>query len=91
MKLLVLLLAVTGFAQEPAPDVERIMSQVGINQAEAQDLRNLYVYTQKQLLRFVLERRDGSVVGVRHAWTFDDMFSAFAIQGIEAKKKGEAK
>jgi len=32
---------------------------------------------------------DGSVVGVRHAWTFDDMFSAFAIQGIEAKNKGE--
>jgi ABC-type uncharacterized transport system substrate-binding protein len=32
---------------------------------------------------------DGSVVGVRHAWTFDDMFSAFALQGIEAKKKGE--
>ena len=32
---------------------------------------------------------DGSVTGVRHAWTFDDMFSAFATQGIEAKKKGE--
>jgi ABC-type uncharacterized transport system substrate-binding protein len=32
---------------------------------------------------------DGAVVGVRHAWTFDDMFSAFALQGIEAKKKGE--
>jgi ABC-type uncharacterized transport system substrate-binding protein len=32
---------------------------------------------------------DGSVTGVRHAWTFDDMFSAFAVQGIEAKKKGE--
>ena len=32
---------------------------------------------------------DGSIIGVRHAWTFDDMFSAFAIQGIEAKKKGE--
>ncbi|MGA7485488.1 MAG: DUF1007 family protein [Xanthobacteraceae bacterium] len=32
---------------------------------------------------------DGSVTGVRHAWTFDDMFSAFALQGIEAKKKGE--
>ena len=32
---------------------------------------------------------DGSVAGVRHAWAFDDMFSAFAIQGIEAKKKGE--
>ena len=32
---------------------------------------------------------DGSVTGVRHAWTFDDMFSAFATQGLEAKKKGE--
>src|SRR5438270_12179900 len=32
---------------------------------------------------------DGSVTGVRHAWTFDDMFSVFATQGIEPKKKGE--
>jgi ABC-type uncharacterized transport system substrate-binding protein len=32
---------------------------------------------------------DGSITGVRHAWTFDDMFSAFATQGLEAKKKGE--
>ena len=32
---------------------------------------------------------DGSVTGVRHAWTFDDMFSVFATQGIEGKKKGE--
>ena len=31
---------------------------------------------------------DGSVTGVRHAWTFDDMFSAFATQGIESKTKG---
>ena len=23
---------------------------------------------------------DGSVTGVHHAWTFDDMFSAFAVQ-----------
>jgi ABC-type uncharacterized transport system substrate-binding protein len=33
--------------------------------------------------------QDGSVTGIRHAWTFDDMFSAFATQGIEAKKRGE--
>jgi ABC-type uncharacterized transport system substrate-binding protein len=33
--------------------------------------------------------RDGSITGVHHAWTFDDMFSAFATQGIESKKKGE--
>jgi len=32
---------------------------------------------------------DGAVTGVRHAWTFDDMFSAFATQGIEQKTKGE--
>jgi len=31
---------------------------------------------------------DGSITGVRHAWTFDDMFSAFATQGIEQKTKG---
>jgi ABC-type uncharacterized transport system substrate-binding protein len=31
---------------------------------------------------------DGSITGVRHAWTFDDMFSAYAVQGIESKTKG---
>ena len=32
---------------------------------------------------------DGSITAVRHAWSFDDMFSAFALQGIESKKKGQ--
>ena len=31
---------------------------------------------------------DGSITGVRHAWTFDDMFSTYAVQGIEGKTKG---
>jgi ABC-type uncharacterized transport system substrate-binding protein len=31
---------------------------------------------------------DGSISGVRHAWTFDDMFSAYALQGIASKTKG---
>jgi len=26
---------------------------------------------------------DGSMVAIRHAWTFDDMYSAFAIQGLD--------
>jgi ABC-type uncharacterized transport system substrate-binding protein len=30
---------------------------------------------------------DGSVTGVRNAWTFDEMFSAFATQGIAQKTK----
>lgn len=36
----------------------------------------------------LLYAEDGSITGVRHAWTFDDMFSAYAVQGLEAKKKG---
>jgi ABC-type uncharacterized transport system substrate-binding protein len=31
---------------------------------------------------------DGSVTGVRHAWTFDDMFATYALQGIETRTKG---
>jgi ABC-type uncharacterized transport system substrate-binding protein len=31
---------------------------------------------------------DGSLTGVRHAWTFDDMFSTYALQGVETKAKG---
>ena len=31
---------------------------------------------------------DGSVTGVRHAWTFDDMFSAFATQDLKSAQKG---
>jgi len=36
----------------------------------------------------VIYAPDGSVTGIRHAWTFDDMFSTFAIQGLESKQKG---
>jgi len=36
----------------------------------------------------VVYAADGSVTGVRHAWTFDEMFSTFATQGIDTKKKG---
>ncbi|MBI3703879.1 MAG: DUF1007 family protein [Rhizobiales bacterium] len=32
---------------------------------------------------------DGTVTGVRHHWAFDDMFSAFATQGLESKEKGK--
>ena len=32
---------------------------------------------------------DGSITGVRHHWAFDDMFSAFATQGLESKEKGK--
>ena len=32
---------------------------------------------------------DSTATGVRHAWTFDDMFSTFATQGLESKEKGK--
>jgi len=32
---------------------------------------------------------DGGVIGVRHTWAFDDMYSTFATQGLEQKTKGE--
>ena len=31
---------------------------------------------------------DGTITGVRHAWTFDDMFSAYAVQGLPSKTPG---
>ena len=36
----------------------------------------------------VMYAPDGSVTGIRHAWSFDDMFSTYALQGIEHKKNG---
>jgi len=32
---------------------------------------------------------DGSVTGLRQAWAFDDMFSAYSTMGIPAKTKGQ--
>jgi len=32
---------------------------------------------------------DGRITGIRHAWSFDDMFSTFAVQGLESKEKGK--
>jgi ABC-type uncharacterized transport system substrate-binding protein len=31
---------------------------------------------------------DGQLTGVRYAWTFDDMFSSYALQGLTTKTKG---
>jgi ABC-type uncharacterized transport system substrate-binding protein len=32
---------------------------------------------------------DGSITGIRHHWVFDDMFSTYAVQGLEGKEKGK--
>ena len=32
---------------------------------------------------------EGRMTGIRHHWTFDDMFSTYATQGLESKQKGK--
>jgi ABC-type uncharacterized transport system substrate-binding protein len=37
----------------------------------------------------VLYAADGTMTGIRHDWTFDEMFSAYALQGTSHAKKGQ--
>jgi ABC-type uncharacterized transport system substrate-binding protein len=37
----------------------------------------------------IVYQQDGRVAGVRQVWTFDDMFSAFATQGLDANGDGK--
>lgn len=37
----------------------------------------------------ILYAANGTMTGVRHAWRFDDMFSAYALQGISHARKGQ--
>jgi ABC-type uncharacterized transport system substrate-binding protein len=37
----------------------------------------------------ILYSADGAMTAVRHAWTFDDMFSAYALQGMAHAKNGQ--
>lgn len=37
----------------------------------------------------VIVSSEGKVTAIRQHWTFDDMFSAFALQGTESKEKGK--
>src|SRR5690348_11506592 len=52
--------------------------------ASAQAHPHVWVITQTELIY----APDGSVTGMRHAWTFDDMYSEYATQGITPKTKG---
>lgn len=52
--------------------------------AKAQAHPHVWVTSQSELVY----GPDGKVTGMRHAWTFDEMFSTFALQGLETKTKG---
>src|SRR5689334_5384064 len=57
---------------------------VGFAALPAQAHPHVWVTSSSELLYAA----DGSITGVRHAWTFDDMFTTYALQGIETKAKG---
>jgi ABC-type uncharacterized transport system substrate-binding protein len=52
--------------------------------AAAQAHPHVWVTAQSELIYAA----DGAITGVRHSWTFDEMFSTYALQGIETKQKG---
>src|SRR5262245_46564199 len=57
---------------------------VGFGAMPAQAHPHVWVTSSSELLYAA----DGSITGVRHAWTFDDMFTTYALQGVETKTKG---
>src|SRR5207237_2431169 len=57
---------------------------VGFGATAAQAHPHVWITSSSELIY----AEDGSITGVRHAWTFDDMFSTYALQGIETKTKG---
>jgi ABC-type uncharacterized transport system substrate-binding protein len=58
---------------------------IGFGATAAQAHPHVWITSSSELIYAA----DGSITGVRHAWTFDDMFSTYALQGIETKTKGE--
>jgi ABC-type uncharacterized transport system substrate-binding protein len=61
-----------------------VAAGVALGAATAQAHPHVWITAKSQLIY----APDGTITGVRHAWTFDDMFSTYALQGIEAKTKG---
>lgn len=57
---------------------------LAVNAGAAQAHPHVWITAKSELIY----APDGTITGVRHAWTFDDMFSTYALQGIESKTKG---
>jgi ABC-type uncharacterized transport system substrate-binding protein len=56
---------------------------------KASDTTHAHLHVWVTIHSDILYSADGTMTGVRHAWTFDDMFSAYALQGISHAKKGQ--
>uniref|UniRef100_Q07H60 ABC transporter substrate-binding protein n=1 Tax=Rhodopseudomonas palustris (strain BisA53) TaxID=316055 RepID=Q07H60_RHOP5 len=64
--------------------IAALAAAAGLGVEAAQAHPHVWITARSELLY----APDGTVTGVRHAWKFDDMFSAYAIQGLETKQKG---
>lgn len=62
-----------------------VIAFAGVIATEAQAHPHVWATIRTELLY----APDGSVTGLRNAWTFDDGYSAFATIGIAAKTKGQ--
>jgi ABC-type uncharacterized transport system substrate-binding protein len=62
-----------------------VAAGIALGAATAQAHPHVWITAKSQLIY----APDGTIIGVRHAWTFDDMFSTYALQGIETKTKTE--
>ena len=62
-----------------------IAALLGLAAAPAQAHPHVWVTMEAELIY----APDGKVTGLRHAWTFDDMFSEYATQGLTQKTKGQ--
>jgi ABC-type uncharacterized transport system substrate-binding protein len=60
-----------------------VLLVMALGTAAAQAHPHVWITASSQLIY----ASDGTITGVRHAWTFDDMFSTYALQGIESKSK----
>ena len=61
-----------------------LVAMLALGTGAAQAHPHVWIVAKSQLVY----APDGSITGVRHAWTFDDMFSTYALQGLEQKTKG---
>src|SRR5690349_10797893 len=62
---------------------------VGLLSVASNDFAQAHPHVWVTMQTALVYAPDGSITGIRHAWTFDDMFSTFATQGLESKEKGK--
>jgi ABC-type uncharacterized transport system substrate-binding protein len=58
---------------------------LGLAASAAQAHPHVYVTMKSE----IVYDSEGRMTGIRHHWTFDDMFSSYATQGLESKEKGK--